>query len=94
MLARTIYKSTQTRSNQKPNNQVIIHTQINNYKPLKEYIINLNGIGNNNNKYNRHISPENFLISQQKSYKNKYTRNQNEFMNNSFTQFNAVIIKI
>ena len=88
MLARTIYKSTQTRSNQKPNNQVIIHTQINNYKPLKEYIINLNGIGNNNNKYNRHISPENFLISQQKSYKNKYTRNQNEFMNNSFTQFN------
>ena len=89
MLARTIYKSTQIRSNQKPNNQVIIHTQINNYKPLKEYIINLNGIGNNNNnKYNRHISPENFISSQQKSYKNKYTRNQNEFMNNSFTQFN------
>ena len=88
MLARTIYKSTQIRSNQKPNNQVIIHTQINNYKPLKEYIINLNGIGNNNNnKYNRHISPENFISSQQKSYKNKYTRNQNEFMNNSFTQF-------
>ena len=27
----------------KYNNQVIIHTEINNYKPLKEYIINLNG---------------------------------------------------
>ena len=90
MFSKKIFNSTKTRNNQNSNNQVIIHTQINNYRPLKEYIINLNGIGNNNNnnKYKKHISPENILISQQKNHKNIYMRNKNEFLNNSFLQYN------
>ena len=90
MFSKKIFNSTKTRNNQNANNQVIIHTQINNYRPLKEYIINLNGIGNNNNntKYKKHISPENILISQQKKNKNIYMRNKNEFINNSFLYYN------
>ena len=92
MLTKKIFNSTQINNNQRQNNQVIIHTQINNYRPLKEYIINLNGLGNNNNqnnKYNRHISPENIIIPHIKGNKNKYMRNKNEFINNSFTQFSS-----
>ena len=53
MLTKKIFNSTQINNNQRQNNQVIIHTQINNYRPLKEYIINLNGLGNNNNQNNK-----------------------------------------
>ena len=91
MLTKKLFNSTQINNNQRQNNQVIIHTQINNYRPLKEYIINLNGLGNNNNKnnkYNRHISPENIIIPHIKGNKNKYMRNKNEFINNSFSQYN------
>ena len=93
MISKKVLNSTNTRNNHNSNNQVIIHTEINNYRPLKEYIINLNGLGNNNNninnnKYQRHISPENFIFSQQKSNRNKYMRNQNEIINNSFNNQN------
>ena len=78
----------------KPDSQVIIHTEINHYKPLKEYIINLNEIVDSyNQKYKRNISPENFIISRE-----KYSRNKNneyneqifhkQLNNISFSKFN------
>ena len=66
----------------KPDSQVIIHTEINHYKPLKEYIINLNEIVDSyNQKYKRNISPENFIISRE-----KYSRNKNNEYNEQIFQ--------
>jgi len=79
--------------NHRHNNQVIIHTEINNYNPLKEYIINLNNIENNNNKYKRNLSP---ILPKQKSYikKNNYIHLQKELNNNSFSKVNEQNNKI
>ena len=49
--------------NQNLNNQVIIHAEINNYRPLKEYFINLNDKRNNSKyKYKKNLSPENLIF--------------------------------
>ena len=79
------------------NNQVIIHTEINNYKPLKEYVINLNNMKNNyKNKYIRNLSPENLIIPLTKSNRNqkKYIYLENELNNNSFSNVNYPSKKI
>ena len=55
-------------------NQVIIHTEINNYRPIKEYIINLKDIKKDVvNKYKKNLSPGNLVIPLQ-----KYSKNKNE----------------
>ena len=49
--------------NQNLNNQVIIHAEINNYRPLKEYFININDKRNNSKyKYKKNLSPENLIF--------------------------------
>lgn len=58
------------KNNKKLNNQVIIHTEIKNFMPLKEYIINLNGIENNHkNNYKKKLSPDVLSIPLHKNYK-------------------------
>jgi hypothetical protein len=82
MISKKVLNSTNTRNNHNSNNQVIIHTEINNYRPLKEYIINLNEIVDSyNQKYKRNISPENFIISRE-----KYSRNKNNEYNEQIFQ--------
>ena len=78
---------------QKSNNQGIIHKKINNYNPLKEFIINLNGIVNNNNNYKRSLSP---ILPSHKNRRNRkdYLYLQNELNNNSFTQVKKQNYKI
>ena len=91
IFVKNMLNSSKTDYNNNHNNQVIIHTEINNYTPLKEYIINLNNIRNSNNdKYQRHISPENFVKSQQKwnRIKNNYIKIQKEINNKSFSKVN------
>ena len=97
VFVKSMLNSSKMDYNHKHNNQVIIHTEINNYTPLKEYIINLNNIGNNHyNKYQRHISPENFVKSQQKwkTNKNNYIKRQKEINNNSLSKANNFSNKI
>ena len=66
----------------KCNNQVIIHTEINNYRPLKEYIINLNGIRNN---YKKNSSLENIKSSR---IKNNYLNSKKKLNDNSNSKAN------
>ena len=91
VLVKNMLNSSKTDYNNKHDNQVIIQTEINNYTPLKEYIINLNNIRNShNNKYQRHISPENFVKSQQKlnGNENNYIKIQKQINNKSFSKVN------
>ena len=70
-------------------NQVIIHTEINNYRPIKEYIINLKDIKKDVvNKYKKNLSPGNLVIPLQKYSKNKneFFYLQNKLNNNSFSK--------
>ena len=68
----------------KYNNQVIIHTEINNYKPLKEYIINLNGNGNN---YHQNPSLDNIFSQKIFCNSNNYI-NIEKNLNKSFIKHN------
>ncbi len=68
----------------KYNNQVIIHTEINNYKPLKEYIINLNGNGNN---YHQNPSLDNIFSQKIFCNSNNYI-NIEKNLNKSFIKYN------
>jgi len=71
-------------------NQVIIHTEINNYRPIKEYIINLKDIKKDCiNKYKKNLSPQNLVIPLQNAKnKSRYIHLQNQINNNSFSRNN------
>ena len=66
--------------NQSFNNQTIIHSKVNNYRPFNEFIIKLNDIGNKI-KNKRNLSPGSVFIPKQQSYKNetiyKYLKKDN-----------------
>ena len=77
--------------NQNLNNQVIIHAEINNYRPLKEYFININDKRNNSKyKYKKNLSPENLFFPLKKISRNqkRYIYLEKELNNNSLTKIN------